>query len=47
MKQKKFETLLYSGIGVLLMLAVVVAVNIIGSAARARIDATEDDLYTL
>jgi ABC-type uncharacterized transport system involved in gliding motility auxiliary subunit len=47
MKSKKFETLLYSAVGVAVMFAVVVAVNLIAGAVRARIDATHDKLYTL
>jgi ABC-type uncharacterized transport system involved in gliding motility auxiliary subunit len=47
MKSKKLETLLYSAIGVVVMFAVVIAVNLIAGAARARLDATADKLYTL
>ena len=47
MKQKKFETLLYSAIGVAVMLLVIVAINVIASVARGRLDMTEDKLYTL
>jgi len=47
MKHKKFETLLYSAVGVAVMFVVIIAVNLIGSAARTRLDATEDKLYTL
>src|SRR5687768_13042864 len=47
MKSKKTETLLYSAVGVAVMFAVVVAVNLIAGAARARLDATADKLYTL
>ena len=47
MKQKKVETLLYSAIGVAVMFAVVVAVNLIGSTAKARLDITADKLFTL
>ena len=47
MKSKKLETLLYSAIGVVVMFAVVIAVNLIAGAARARVDATADKLYTL
>ena len=40
MKQKKFEALLYSAVGVVVMLIVVVAINLIGShrlfPARSR-----------
>ncbi len=47
MKQKKFETLLYSVVGVVLMFVVVIAVNLIADAAKARIDLTAEKLYTL
>lgn len=47
MKQKKSETLLYSAIGVAVMFVVVVAINLIASAVRGRVDMTEDKLYTL
>lgn len=47
MKTKKFETLLYSAIGVVAMFAVIIAVNLIAGATRARIDTTADKLYTL
>ena len=47
MKQKKLETLLYSAVGVAVMFVVIVAVNFIASAAKTRIDLTEDKLYTL
>ncbi len=47
MKQKKSETLLYSAVGVAVMFALVVAVNVIASAAKKRLDMTEDQLYTL
>ena len=47
MKQKKTETLLYSAVGVVVMLVVIVAINLIASAARGRLDMTQDKLYTL
>jgi len=47
MKQKKSETLLYSAVGVAVMFVVIVAVNLIASAVRGRLDMTEDKLYTL
>ena len=47
MKQKKFETLLYSAVGVVVMLIVVVAVNLIGKAVKGRVDLTAEKLYTL
>jgi ABC-type uncharacterized transport system involved in gliding motility auxiliary subunit len=47
MKQKKSETLLYSAVGVAVMFVVVVAINLIASAIRGRVDMTKDKLYTL
>ncbi len=47
MKQKKTETLLYSAVGVAVMFVVVVAINLIGNAAKVRADLTEGKLYTL
>ena len=47
MKQKKLETLLYSAIGVLVMFVVIVAINLISSAAKGRMDLTAEKLYTL
>src|SRR6185436_14637242 len=47
MKQKKVETLLYSAIGVAVMFIVILAVNLIANVAKARLDLTEDKLYTL
>jgi ABC-type uncharacterized transport system involved in gliding motility auxiliary subunit len=47
MKNKKLETILYSTVGVAVMFAIVVLVNVIASAAKARIDMTADRLFTL
>src|SRR5215216_4050408 len=47
MKQRKLETLLYSAVGLAVMFAIVVAVNLIGSVFKSRIDLTEERLYTL
>ena len=47
MENKKFETLLYSGVGVLVMFIAIVAFNVISGAMKIRIDATEDNIYTL
>jgi ABC-type uncharacterized transport system involved in gliding motility auxiliary subunit len=47
MKQKKAETLLYSAVGVAVMCLIIIAVNIITSAFKTRIDLTEEKLYTL
>ena len=47
MKHKKFETLLYSAVGVVVMFVVIIAVNLIVGSARTRLDLTADKLYTL
>ncbi|HXG46279.1 MAG TPA: GldG family protein, partial [Methylomirabilota bacterium] len=47
MKQKKFETLLYSSAGVLVMLVIIIAINIITAAFKTRLDLTEEKAYTL
>lgn len=47
MKHKKFETLLYSAVGILVMLLVLVAIYILVALPRLRIDMTQDKLYTL
>ena len=47
MKQKKIQTLLYSAVGVFVMFVVVVAINLIANAAKARVDLTQEKLYTL
>ncbi len=47
MKQKKLETILYSVVGVAVMLAIIVAVNFISGAFKTRVDMTADKLYTL
>ena len=47
MKQKKVETLLYSAVGVAVMCAIVVAVNILTGVFKVRMDLTEERLYTL
>jgi ABC-type uncharacterized transport system involved in gliding motility auxiliary subunit len=47
MKQKKVETLLYSSLGVVVMFAIIVAVNLISGAFKSRLDLTEGNIYTL
>ena len=47
MKQKNFETLLYSTIGVVAVGVLLVAVYIISSAFKVRVDITEDKAHTL
>src|SRR6186713_1613119 len=46
-KKKRFETLLYSTIGIAAMALVLVAVNLIASPLRQRIDLTAENAYTL
>ena len=47
MKQKKTEAMLYSTVGVLVMLVIVVAINVIASVFKTRADLTEGNVYTL
>ena len=47
MKKKGLETWLYSTVGVVAMLAIVVAFNIIAARAKTRIDLTAERAYTL
>ncbi len=47
MKQKNFETLLYSTAGVAIMLVVVVAFYIVTSAFKDRVDLTAEKAFTL
>ncbi len=47
MKEKKLETLLFSAVGVGVMFIIVVAVNLIGSTMKTRVDLTEGKIYTL
>jgi len=47
MKQKNFETLLFSTVGVGIMFAILMAANIIFGVVRTRIDLTQEKLYTL
>ena len=47
MKNKKFEALLYSAIGVVVMFLIVIAVNVIAGVFRTRIDLTEGKLHTI
>jgi ABC-type uncharacterized transport system involved in gliding motility auxiliary subunit len=46
-KKKRIETLLYSTIGIAAMALVLVAVNLIASPLRQRIDLTAENAYTL
>jgi ABC-type uncharacterized transport system involved in gliding motility auxiliary subunit len=47
MKKKGLETWLYSTVGVLAMLAIIVALNLIAARAKTRIDLTAERAYTL
>jgi ABC-type uncharacterized transport system involved in gliding motility auxiliary subunit len=47
MKQTKFQTLLYSAAGVVLVFVALVGANLVFSPVRARLDITEDKLHTL
>lgn len=47
MKQKNFETILYSTAGVLAMFVVLLALYVVTSAFKARVDLTADKVYTL
>jgi len=47
MKNKQIETFLYSTVGVVALLIIVLAINVIASAAKQRIDLTEEKAYTL
>src|SRR5687768_16823149 len=44
---KKYEHLIYSAVGLVALLLVLVAVNFLASRAPARLDLTEGDIYTL
>ncbi len=47
MKNKKLETALYSTIGVAVMFGIIVAVNLIMGAFKARVDMTAEKLFSL
>ncbi len=47
MKKKRFDTFLYSTVGVVAMLLILIAVNFIASRFRQRIDLTDEKAYTL
>ena len=47
MQKKSLETILYSSAGVLVMLGILIAVNVITSAVRVRADLTQEQAYTL
>lgn len=45
--QKQLETILYSSVGVVILLVIAIAVNLIFSRFSARVDLTADRIYTL
>src|SRR3954466_12039102 len=47
MKRKQLETLLYSVVGVGAMFLIILALNLIGTVAKSRVDLTAEKLYTL
>jgi ABC-type uncharacterized transport system involved in gliding motility auxiliary subunit len=47
MKKKQVETLIYSTLGVGIMLAILVAVNVLVGAVPKRVDLTQEKAYTL
>src|SRR5262245_41219147 len=47
MQKKSFETILYSAIGVIVMAAIIVALNVITGSLRQRVDLTREKAYTL
>ena len=47
MQKKKLETILYSSAGIVVMLLILVAVNVITGAKPIRVDMTQDKAYTL
>jgi ABC-type uncharacterized transport system involved in gliding motility auxiliary subunit len=47
MKKRRLETYLYSAIGIIAMLVLLVLINVIAAQAKQRIDLTADHAYTL
>ncbi len=47
MKRKQLETVLYSTVGVVAMVLILIAVNVIAGRARQRIDLTAEKAYAL
>jgi len=47
MQKKSLQTILYSAVGVLVMLVILIAFNFIAGALRARLDLTQEKAYTL
>src|SRR5438045_1754287 len=46
-KKKQFEIFLYSTVGIVAMVLLLLAINVIATKARARIDLTAERAYTL
>ena len=47
MQRKSVETILYSTVGVVIMLAIIIAINFIAGFGRTRVDLTQEKAYTL
>jgi len=47
MKKRQFETVIYSTVGVAVMLVIVIAFNVITAAVKQRVDLTREKAYTL
>jgi ABC-type uncharacterized transport system involved in gliding motility auxiliary subunit len=47
MQKKSIETILYSSAGIVVMLVIIIAVNVIFGAFPARVDMTQEKAYTL
>jgi ABC-type uncharacterized transport system involved in gliding motility auxiliary subunit len=47
MKQNPFETLIYSGVGLVVMFVVLISFNVVASAVKVRYDVTADKAHTL
>jgi ABC-type uncharacterized transport system involved in gliding motility auxiliary subunit len=47
MQKKSFSTLLYSSAGIIVMLAIVIAVNVLTGVRPVRVDLTKEKAYTL
>jgi len=47
MKKKSFETIIYSTVGIAAMALIIIAFNVLSSAAKARVDLTKEKAYTL
>lgn len=47
MQKKSLETILYSSAGIVVMLVIIIAINVIAGAKPLRVDMTQDKAYTL